>query len=151
LQAALDQSRRDSERYMMARCLEGLAEVSLAQGDARRCRTFGDELLALAEPNDLRELEASARRWRGKALLAEKATAAAQAELSRAAALAEGIGRTRLQLDTEAALARLCADQGERDAAQRHEAKARAIAEAITASLGSSGLEGRLRPTGDSG
>jgi hypothetical protein len=31
-----------------------------------------------------------------------------------------------------------------RDAAQHHEAKARAIAEAIAASLGSSGLEARL-------
>ena len=150
LETALDQSRRASERYMMTRCLEGLAEVSLAQGDASRCRTFADALLALAEPNDLRELEASARRWRGEALLAEKANAAAQAELSRAAALAEGIGRTRLQFDTETALARACAAQGKRDAAQRHEAKARAIAEAMTASLGSSGLEGRLRPTGDS-
>jgi hypothetical protein len=54
-------------------------------------------------------------------------------------------------LDTEAALARLCAAQGTRDAAQRHEAKARAIAEAITASLESSGLEGRPHPNGDSG
>ena len=72
LEAALDQSRRACERYMMTRCLEGLAEVALAQGDPRRCRAFGDELLALAEANGLRELEASARRWRGEALLAEK-------------------------------------------------------------------------------
>jgi tetratricopeptide (TPR) repeat protein/transcriptional regulator with XRE-family HTH domain len=151
LESALDQSRRASERYMMTRCLEALAEVALAQGDARRCRAFGDELLALAEPHDLRELEASARRWRGEALLAEKSYAAAQPELSRAAALAEGIGRVRLQLDTEAALARLCAAEGKRDAAQRHGAKARAIAEAMAANLGSSGLEARLRPTGDLG
>ena len=136
---------------MMTRCLEGLAEVALAQGDARRCRAFGDELLALAEPNGLRELEASARRWRGEALLAEQDNAAAHAELSRAAALAESIGRTRLQWDTAIALARVCAARGERDAAERHQAKARAIAVAITASLGSSGLEARLRPTGDSG
>jgi hypothetical protein len=105
----------------------------------------------LPRANGLRELEASARRWRGEALLAEKAKAVAQAELSRAAALAEGIGRTRLQLDTEIALARPCTAEGTRDAAQRHEAKARAIADAITASLGSSGLEERLRRTGDSG
>jgi tetratricopeptide (TPR) repeat protein len=148
LKAALGQSRRDSERYMMTRCLEGLAEVALAQGDARHCRAFGDELLALAESNGLREMEASARRWRGEALLAETAHAAAHAELSRAATLAEGIGRSRLQWDTANALARACAAQGMRDAAQHHEAMARAIAEAITASLGSSGLEARLRPTG---
>jgi len=151
LEAALDQSRRACERYMMTRCLEGLAEIALARGDARRCRAFADELLALAEPNDLRELEASARRWRGEALLAEKDYAAAQAELSQAAGLAEGIGRTRLQWDTAIALARVCAAQGERDAAQHHQAKGRAIAAAITASLGSSGLEARLRPTGNSG
>jgi tetratricopeptide (TPR) repeat protein/transcriptional regulator with XRE-family HTH domain len=151
LEAALDQSRRASERYMMTRCLEGLAEVTLAQGDAGRCRGFADELLALAEPNGLRELEASARRWRGEALLAEKEYAAAHAELSRAAVLAEGIGRPRLQWDAANALARVCAARGERDAAEHHQAKARAIAVAITASLGSSGLEARLRPTGDSG
>jgi tetratricopeptide (TPR) repeat protein len=151
LETTLDQSRRACERYMMTRCLEGLAEVALVQGDARRCRAFGDELLALAEPNGLRELEASARRWRGEALLAEKEYAAAQAELSRAVALAEGIGRTRLHWDTANALARVCAAQGMRDAAEHHQEKARAIAAAITASLGSSGLEARLRPTGDSG
>ena len=90
-----------------------------------------DELLAIAEANGLRELEASARRWRGEALLAEKAYAEAQAELSRAAALAEDIGRVRLQMDAEGALARLVAGAGQSDAAQRHGAKARAIAEAI--------------------
>ena len=148
LEAALDQSRRACERYMMTRCLEGLAEVALVQGDPRRCRAFGDELLALAEANGLRELEASARRWRGEAQLAENDCAAAHAELSRAATLAEGIGRTRLQWDTAAALARACAAQGMRDAAQHHEAQAHAIVEAITASLGSSGLEARLRSTG---
>ena len=145
LEAALDQSRRASERYMTIRCLEGLAEVALAQGDARRCRIFADELLALAEPNGLRELEASARRWRGEALLAEQADAQAHAELSRAAALAASIGRTRLRWDTQVALARVCATQGARQAAEHHEAKAQEIAAAIDASLGSSELAARLR------
>jgi hypothetical protein len=45
----------------------------------------------------------------------------------------------------------VCAARGESDAAQQHQAKARAIAAALTASLESSGLEARLRPTGDSG
>ena len=144
LQAMLEQTRRTSERYMMVRCIDGLAEIALAAGDARRCRAYGDELLAIAEPNGLRELEAGARRWRGEALLAEKNYVEAQAELSRAAALAEDIGRVRLQMDAEAALARLFAAQGQSDAAQRHGAKARAIAEAIEKSLESSGLEARL-------
>lgn len=68
-----------------------------------------------------------------------------QGELSRAEELAEDIGRVRLQMDTQAALARLLAAQGQGDAAQYRDAKARAIAEAIGKSLASSGLEARLR------
>lgn len=143
LQAALDRSRRNSERYMMVRCLEGLAETALAGGDAGRCRAFGDELLAVAEPNGLRELEASARRWRGEALLAQKAYADASSELSRSAALAQNVGRVRLQMDAEAALARLHEAQGRVEDARRHGAKARAIAKAIQSSLVSSGLQAR--------
>ena len=71
----------------------------------------------------------------------QKDYAEAQAELSRAAALAEDIGRVRLQVDAQAALARLLAAQGQRDAAQFHDARARAIAEAIEKSLESSTLE----------
>jgi tetratricopeptide (TPR) repeat protein len=145
LQTTLDQTRRTSERYMMVRCIDGLAEIALAAGDARRCRAYGDELLAIAEPNGLRELEAIARRWRGEAMFVEKDYVEAQAELSRAATLAEDIGRVRLQMDTQAALASLLVAQGQRDAAQRHGAKARAIAEAIEKSLESSGLDARLR------
>jgi tetratricopeptide (TPR) repeat protein len=144
LQTTLEQSRCTSERYMMVRCIDGLAEIALAAGGAKHCRAYGDELLALAEPNYLRELEAVARRWRGEALFAEKDYVAAQAELSRAAALAEDIGRVRLQMDTQAALARLFEAQGRSDAAQRHGAKARAIAEGIENSLESSGLDARL-------
>lgn len=145
LQTTLEQTRRTSERYMLVRCIDGLAEIALAAGDASRCRAYGDELLAIAEPNGLRELEASARRWRGEALLAEKDYGQARTELSRAAALAEDIGCVRLHMDAEAALVRLLGAQGESDAAQRHRAKARAIAEAIEKSLESSGLEAQLR------
>ena len=74
----------------------------------------------------------------------------AQTELSRAAALAEDIGRVRLQMDAEAALARLLGAQGQSDAAKRHGAKARAIAEVIEKSLVTSELESRLHMTGDS-
>ena len=129
LQATLEQTRRTAERYMMVRCLDGLAEIALAAGDTSRCRAHADELLAIAELNGLRELEA-----------------VAQAELSRAAALAEDIGRVRLQMDTQSALARLLAAQGQRDAARRHDARAHAVAQAIEKSLESSGLEARLRP-----
>jgi len=144
LQATLEQTRRTSERYLMVRCIDGLAEIALASGDLSRCRGYGDELLAIAESNGLREVEAGARRWRGEALLAERSYVQAQAELSRAAALAESIGRVRLQMDTQAALARLLGAQGRSGAA--HRARARAIAEAVEKSLTSSGLEARLCP-----
>jgi len=145
LQTILEQTRRTAERYMMVRCLEGLAEIALAAGNATPCRVYADELLAIAEANGLRELGAVARRWRGEAMFAEKDHAAAQAELSHASALAEDIGRVRLQMDTQATLARLLAVQGQHDAAQRHADKAREIAGAIEKSLESSGLEARLR------
>jgi hypothetical protein len=69
----------------------------------------------------------------------------AQAELAGAAALADQIGRVRLQMDAHAALARLFGASGEPAAAQRHGDLARAAARAIEASLASSGLEARLR------
>jgi len=145
LQATLEQTRHSSERYLMVRCIDGLAEIALAAGDANRCHAYADELLAIAESNGLRELEAVARRWRGEALLVKQDYVAAQAELSHAAARAEDIGRVRLQMDVQAAQARLFAAQGQRDAAKRHGITARAIAEAIEKSLESSGLETRLR------
>lgn len=145
LQTTLEQTRRTSERYMMVQCIEGLAEIALAAGDAKRCRAYADELLAIAEANGLRELEAVSRRWRGEAMLVEKDHVAAQAELSRAAALAEEIGRVRLHMDTQVALARLFDAQDQRAAAQHHATKARAIADAIEKSLENSGLEAQLR------
>ncbi len=140
LERVLEQSRRNSERYLMVRCLDGLAEIALAAGDAGGCRAFGDELLAVAEPNGLRELEAVARRWRGEALLAKKAYAEAQPELARAATLAQDVGRVRLQLDAHAALARLHQAQGQAANARRDRAEARAMADAIDKSLASSEL-----------
>ena len=70
--------------------------------------------------------------------------------MARAAALAEKIGRVRLQMDAEAALARLPGAQGRSDAAQRHGDNARAIAEAVAKSLVPSGLDARFPMTGDS-
>ena len=148
LQATLERTRGAAERYLMVRCLDGLAEIALRAGDARRCGEFGDELLEIATANGLREQEAIARRWRGEALLAQKAYPEAEEELSRAASVTEGIGRVRLQMDVECAQARLCTARGQSDAAKHHAARSRAIAEAIEASLESSGLKAELRPAG---
>ena len=144
LQDTLEQTRRTSERYMMVRCLEGLAEVALASGEANRCRVYADELLAIAETNGLRELQAEARRWRGEAMSAQNKHVEALAELSRAAELAEDIGRVRLLMDVHNALSRLQTFQGRRDDAVRHETRAHAIARAIENSLDASGLTAQL-------
>ena len=74
----------------------------------------------------------------------------ALAELSHDAVLASNIGRVRLQMDGEAALARVHGAQGRIDAAQHHGAKARSIAQAIEKSLVSSGLAATLCTNGDS-
>lgn len=149
VQATLEQTRRTSKRHLTLRCIDALAEIALAAGDASRCRAYGDELLVIAQPNGQRKIEAGARRWRGEALLAQKAHVQAQAELSRAAALASDIGRVRLQMDAQAALARPYGAQGQSDAARRHGTKAHAIARGIEKSLVSSGLDARLRMTGE--
>lgn len=98
--------RRNAEGFQLARCLEGLAELALARGNARACLSHADELLALVEPAGLRELAAQARRWRGEALLAQRRGAEAADELRRAARLAEEIGRARLASDVRKALAK---------------------------------------------
>ncbi len=111
---------------------------------ADRCRAYADELLAISLGNGLRELEASARRWRGAACLAEMNVAPARSELTLAATMAAEIGRLRLRLDTESALATLCAKLGQGDAARRHDHSARNVIQAMENSLVSSGLEARL-------
>jgi tetratricopeptide (TPR) repeat protein/transcriptional regulator with XRE-family HTH domain len=145
LQNILEQTRHTAERYLMLRCLDGLAEIALAAGDADHCRTYADELLAIANKNGLHELEAVARRWRGEASLVEKDYKKAQAELSRAAGLAKDIGRVRLQLDTNTALARLFAAKGEQAVSQQHAARAQTLIESIEGSLTSTGLKAQLR------
>jgi tetratricopeptide (TPR) repeat protein len=123
------------------RVLGGLAEIMLTAGDTTQCRTYADELLDLAEANGLRENEAIARRWRGEALLTENHFEKAQAELSRAAEIAEDIGRVRLQLDTHTALAQLFTAQGQHESAQQHTDRAAAAKGMIANSLTSSGLD----------
>jgi len=127
LEAALAYCRQNSEGHQMARCLEGLAELALARGDAARCLAYSDELLATVEPAGLRELAAQARRWRGEALLAQKQYAAAEQELARAAGAAEELGRLRPALDAHAALSRLFQASGARDKAAQHAARSTEI------------------------
>jgi tetratricopeptide (TPR) repeat protein/transcriptional regulator with XRE-family HTH domain len=107
LERAAAYCRQNAEGHQLVRCLEGLAELALARGDAGACLAFAGELLSLVEPAGLRELAAQARRWRGEALLAQKQYAPAEEELLRAAKVAEEIGRLRLASDARAALSKI--------------------------------------------
>ena len=98
LERAAAYCRQNSEGFQLARCLEGLAELALARGDAAACLAHAGELLSLVEPAGLRELAAQARRWRGEALLAQGQLAAAEEELRCAAAALDEIGRVHPQL-----------------------------------------------------
>ena len=146
LQQTLDETRAHAERYMQVRCLGALAEMALLQGDAARCRALADELLDIADANGLRELQAVARRWRGEAHLHQRAFAPALDELAQAARLAEPLGRVRLMLDLQRALARWHDLQGQAAQAEPHHAQARRLAQGIEASLEGSGLQARLSP-----
>ena len=144
LKATLEQTRRTSERYMMLRCLDGLAEISLAAGDTAQCHAYSDELLTVAVDNGLREMRAVAHRWRGEAMMVEKNYKGAQEELLQAMALAGDVGRVRLQMDTHDALARLQRMQKNTREAKQYDAGSKVIAKAIRKSLESSGVEAQL-------
>ena len=55
---------QNSEGFQLARCLQGLAELALARGDAAACRAHADELLSLVEPAGMREFAEHARRFK---------------------------------------------------------------------------------------
>lgn len=135
LEQALEHSRRNTERYLMLRCLEGLAELALARGEPERCETLASELLSIAEANALNELSAQALRWIGEASMARQQYAPARAALERSGALAENIGRVRLMHDVEVALARVCRQGGQAGQARSHLSRAARIAAGIAASL----------------
>jgi tetratricopeptide (TPR) repeat protein len=104
LERAAQYCRENSEGFQLARCLEGLAELAAARGEAAACLAHAEELLRLVEAPGLRELAAVARRWRGAALLAQDRIAEGRGELAQAARVAEEIGRPRLSAEARAAL-----------------------------------------------
>jgi tetratricopeptide (TPR) repeat protein len=104
LERAAGYCRQNSESFQLARCLEGLAELALARGDAAACLGHAGELLSLVEAPGLRELAAEARRWRGAALLAQGRLDEGRRELSAAARTADDVGRSRLAADARTAL-----------------------------------------------
>jgi hypothetical protein len=104
LERAAQYCRQNSEGFQLARCLEGLAELAAARGEAEACLGYAGELLSLVEAPGLKELAAVARRWRGAALLAQNRVAEGRQELMLAAQVADQLGRARLAADARAAL-----------------------------------------------
>jgi tetratricopeptide (TPR) repeat protein len=127
------QCRTQRELYQLTRCIEGLAELALARGDALECMRHAEDLLALAEAQSLDELAGTAHRWRGEALAAQGERAGALAELRIAGRTARRIGRVRHVYDVERALAKL---------GEKHEAEH--WADAIRAGAADGGLEAGL-------
>ena len=123
LEDALQQARVNREGTQLVRCLEGLAELALARGDAATGLRVADELLGLAERGGLKELAALARRWRAAALTAQGEHEAARQMLTLAADSAEQAGRVRLAWEAHTALSAI--GQGESHRARAHELAAR--------------------------
>jgi hypothetical protein len=125
----------------MARCLEGLAELALARGDADGCLRFARELLLLAESAGVKELAGVARRWCGEALTAQGEHASASEHLSLAFRVAAETGRVRLAWDVEGALRSSSMARGDRNGAVAHATQAEGIAARIQKSLEGTPLE----------
>jgi tetratricopeptide (TPR) repeat protein len=144
LQEAYDLAKSRGQELLVLGGLEGLAELAVAQGHGEAAVAYADEMLALADRGGLRQYAASAHRWRGEALLASKAYETAEAELQRAAEMAEDIGRVRLSWDAHAALARLYRAQGQDDLVARHDAAVREIVNRIADNLQDADLRAGL-------
>jgi tetratricopeptide (TPR) repeat protein len=148
LDKALAAARDNSERYQETRCLEALTELMFARGEFGACMAVADELLAIAQPNDMRELTVVALRWRGEALMADRSFDQARGVLTQAGDLAELIGRPRLSWDIHRSLARLAHGLGAIEEEKLHRGAAQEIAERIAQNL--RGSELRFDPVPDS-
>jgi tetratricopeptide (TPR) repeat protein/transcriptional regulator with XRE-family HTH domain len=142
LEEALATARENSERHCETRCLEALAEFQFRRGEIEGCAAAADRLLALAQPNGMRELTAIALRWRGEASIASGRHDQARESLTQALELADLIARPRLSWDTHRSLARLARRTGAAEEEQRHRAAAQEIAARIERDL--SGTELRF-------
>lgn len=147
LREALETAQTRRENYLAMRCLEVLAEISLARGEAERAIAYADALGMLAERGGLREMAAVAHFARGRALAVTGEPAAAETELRQAAALATEIGRVRLCWEVHGALSLLCRRQGRGDEADRQGEAARDASARITGNLRDPVLRSALAKT----
>jgi tetratricopeptide (TPR) repeat protein len=144
LQAAQQYTQDHSEAWLTLRCLEALAELALANGDADGCFTQADQLLALASRGNLRELIGQAHRLRGLAWLHGKAYESARNELTLAVTLAEQIGCVRFAWACHGALARVAAALGDASGEGDQRASARVLAAQVAENLRGSSLISNL-------
>ena len=70
LRKALSDAKVRDQLVWAARCLEGLAELSLANGDPQAAIDHAEELFTIAEAGGMKELVVKAHLWRGKAQIA---------------------------------------------------------------------------------
>lgn len=140
LSFVMDRARASGMALHALRAVEGLAECALAEGNTADALHFAGTLLERAAGEGMRELEAAARRQRAAAFAQQGRDDAAREEYLAALALAEEVGRVRLQWEVHAALAGL---RGGADGARRlaHAAAARALMMQAAAHL----REGALR------
>ena len=134
IQALADAKDRD-QMVFAARCLEGLVELSLAQGDPLAAMDYTGQLFDLAEAGGLREVRAKVYSWRGKAQIALGRLDSAEQNLNNAQHLAQDIGSPRLLWDVHAALSELYAALGNAELQAKHSATVREIIGRISADL----------------
>jgi predicted ATPase/DNA-binding SARP family transcriptional activator/pimeloyl-ACP methyl ester carboxylesterase len=117
------------------RCLEGLAELAIAKREPDQALAYSEQLWALAEQYDLREIMARALRWRGVALLTLGPFEPAAAALEQALEMAEIYGRIRLIWQIHEALADLYRVQKQEEQASNHDRQVQKIVHQIAANL----------------
>ena len=147
LACALQYAQDHSETWLSLRCLEALAETTLATGNANGCTRYADQLLALASNGDMQELIGQAYLLRGLACLAVDGYEPARKELTQSLTLAVRLGNIRLAWNCHLALARVAAALG--NAKVRHDqlASASALAAQVVESLRGSALTSKLETT----
>jgi transcriptional regulator with XRE-family HTH domain/tetratricopeptide (TPR) repeat protein len=121
---ALEIAERGAMHAHTGRCLEGLAELALARGDALECITVAQRLEQAAESGGLRVWMARARLLTGLGLARQELPAQAMGPLGSALALARELGQSRIQLECHRALADTLGELGRADAAESHRAEA---------------------------
>jgi DNA-binding SARP family transcriptional activator len=135
LDAALALAQSGGAYFHAVRCLEGLAELALAQGQPDEAIKQANALFTLAERGGQRENMARAHYWRGEALRMKGNLAQAEAALREALARVERIQRPRLVRDIHHALAQLYCSRGESEQSARHASAGQALIEQIEANL----------------